>query len=58
VLISAAHEIIKNVIFHAYHAYKTAEYQVHYNVIWYYASKLVGIVLKLLTDNEALNIDI
>ena len=56
-LINAAHNVVKNnATFKAYYEAKRADGRCHYNALGHCAGKLVRIIWKMLTSNEAFNL--
>ena len=56
-LINAAHNVVKNnATFKAYYDAKRADGRCHYNALGHCAGKLVRIIWKMLTSNEAFNL--
>lgn len=57
-LINAAHDVVKNnSTFKVYFESKRAEGRTHYNALGHYAGKLVRVIFKMLTDDEAFNLE-
>ena len=56
-LINAAHNVVKNnATFKAYYEAKRTDGRCHYNALGHCAGKLVRIIWKMLTSNEAFNL--
>lgn len=56
-LINAAHNVVKNnATFKAYYDAKRADGRCHYNALGHCAGKLVRVIWKMLTSNEAFNL--
>lgn len=58
-LINAAWNVVRNnATFKAHYDSKRAEGRTHYNVLGYYAGKLVRVIWKILTDNVEFNLEL